>query len=368
MPDIFLSYSRKDTAFMQTLRDHLRGQGFDIWTDESLESGTPAWTFAIDKEIRSSKALVVILSPDARDSIWVEKELALAELCNVPIFPLLYRGDGATAIPFRLVSAQYDNYMAKGDAAIAKLTDTLRRRLNVNSPVTTPPPTKDPYTIIVAKFGAADFRTINDALEAAPEGATIKVRRGLYHEGVVIKKPVEIVGEGERDDIVLESSNRECVVMQAEYAVIRGLTIRLRTGGEHLIQCVKIICGRLMINFCDLTSDSNLIIHIAGKDAEGIVTNSQIHDCDEAGISVNKGGNGFIENSEILRNGVGVILDASENLTVRGCVINFSKGEAIYLGEQSKGVIENCNLRNNSAGAFSIAGENWVICRNNIEE
>ena len=37
----------------------------------------------------------------------------------------------------------------------------------------------------------------------APEGR-ITVRPGIYHEGLVVEKPVSIIGEGPADQIVVE--------------------------------------------------------------------------------------------------------------------------------------------------------------------
>ncbi|HRF95579.1 MAG TPA: toll/interleukin-1 receptor domain-containing protein, partial [Aggregatilineales bacterium] len=59
---VFLSYSRKDTAMMNRVRDNLRASGLTVWTDEGLEAGTPSWTRDIDNAIRNTGCLVVLLS------------------------------------------------------------------------------------------------------------------------------------------------------------------------------------------------------------------------------------------------------------------------------------------------------------------
>src|SRR6185369_975970 len=89
---IFLSYSRKDTPVMQRLRDDLREAGLGVWADDNLEPGTSAWEKSISAAIRSAGCLVVILSPDAEQSTWVGRELAMAETLDKRIFPILARG------------------------------------------------------------------------------------------------------------------------------------------------------------------------------------------------------------------------------------------------------------------------------------
>ena len=73
---IFLSYSREDTAIMQRLKGDLTAQGLRVWTDAGLQPGTENWMQAIDAAIRQAQCLVVILSPAARQSKWVNIEIA----------------------------------------------------------------------------------------------------------------------------------------------------------------------------------------------------------------------------------------------------------------------------------------------------
>lgn len=110
---VFLSYSRKDTAMMQHVRDDLRASGLMVWTDEGLDVGTPSWMQDIDLAIRNTGCLVVLLSPDAYQSEWVGREITFAQTHNKRIFPLLIRGSDTNAIPFQL--AGYNYFAIKSD-------------------------------------------------------------------------------------------------------------------------------------------------------------------------------------------------------------------------------------------------------------
>jgi serine/threonine-protein kinase len=111
---IFLSYSRADSELMGRVRDELSGGGFKVWTDGNLTPGTPSWKDGIEQAIEGASCMVVILSPEAKQSEWVKRELDYALACDLPIFPLLARGDERSAVPFALISAQRadirDNY------------------------------------------------------------------------------------------------------------------------------------------------------------------------------------------------------------------------------------------------------------------
>jgi hypothetical protein len=116
MPDVFLSYSRDDSVFMQTLLNNLRALGFNVWIDEELLTvGTPEWETAIEKAVERVDALVVILSPNAKASKWVNIELRLADLHETRVFPVLAAGDQRTAVPARLLGMQYADMRGRAD-------------------------------------------------------------------------------------------------------------------------------------------------------------------------------------------------------------------------------------------------------------
>ncbi|HJT77102.1 MAG TPA: hypothetical protein VJ739_07840, partial [Gemmataceae bacterium] len=80
--------------------------------------------------------------------------------------------------------------------------------------------------LTVSPAGDADCRSIHEAVLRAPAGARILVRPGTYTEGVVLTKPLEIIGDGPRDQIVLTTPDSHCVSIHTTHAVVRGLTLR----------------------------------------------------------------------------------------------------------------------------------------------
>jgi len=88
---LFISYSRRDTDYAQQLKTHLRENGLPVWIDDQIEHGSQ-WFNQINDAIASCTAFVVIMSPDAEQSEWVQKEILLAKRYEKPIFPVLLRG------------------------------------------------------------------------------------------------------------------------------------------------------------------------------------------------------------------------------------------------------------------------------------
>jgi len=90
MVQVFLSYKHDDGDFAQILRDRIEQAGFDGWIDDNLQAGED-WREMIDRAIRESMALVVILSPEATASEYVTYEWAFALGAGVPVVPVMLK-------------------------------------------------------------------------------------------------------------------------------------------------------------------------------------------------------------------------------------------------------------------------------------
>lgn len=137
---VFLSYSRKDTAIMQRLRDDLLAAGLSVWTDAGIEPGTPLWKDEIEQAIEEAGCLVVVLSPDSKHSQWVKRELEYADAQGIPIFPVLARGTETDAVPFLLIGAQFIDIQTYYGAGIQALIRIIGERLNGEDAPTNPAP------------------------------------------------------------------------------------------------------------------------------------------------------------------------------------------------------------------------------------
>ena len=74
---IFISYCRADAALANLLKAHLEEAQLPAWMDPDIRTGE-SWREAIDKAILEAKAVVVILSPRANASGYVNYEWAFA--------------------------------------------------------------------------------------------------------------------------------------------------------------------------------------------------------------------------------------------------------------------------------------------------
>lgn len=156
------------------------------------------------------------------------------------------------------------------------------------------PETTTYQSLIVSKEEEGQYTTISDAIQNAHPGAHIQVRPGLYREELVIDKWLEISGEGERGEIIIESSGASCVRMETDGAVVHHFTIRCQAGAtKEKCYAVDIPRGRLVLTDCDITSDSSACVAVHGP-ANPIIQNCTIHDGREHGVLVYENAQGLL--------------------------------------------------------------------------
>jgi hypothetical protein len=79
--DVFLSYSSKDGAQIQSLADELEGKHISVWYDQGLIAGQP-YRDVLRQRIETVKAVVVLWTENSTSSKWVKAEADLADRHN----------------------------------------------------------------------------------------------------------------------------------------------------------------------------------------------------------------------------------------------------------------------------------------------
>jgi parallel beta-helix repeat protein len=219
--------------------------------------------------------------------------------------------------------------------------------------------------LIVSKQGDGHCTTIKEAITNAKPGTRILVRPGLYHEGLVIDRSLEIIGDGAADEIFIESTDSPCISMQTDYAVIRGLTLRGRAGLEDKeFVTVDIPQSRLVLEDCNISSDSLACIAIHGAKANPIIWRCQIHDGRSSGILVYDRGQGIVEDCDIFSNAdAGIQISQLGNPIIRHCKIHHGERDGLCVTEKGAGVIEGCEIFANGRAGISIQRGGNVFVR-----
>jgi len=139
----FICYSRKDMSFVNKLTKDLNARGVPTWRDvdnisRDVDAHTSGWRNAIDRGLRESTHMIVVLSPDSVESPECAAEWNYFMMNRKPVIPVLYR---ECEIPYRLYALEYwdmrDGYGEKIDDLAASLPDLqpgsqpLRRRKGI---------------------------------------------------------------------------------------------------------------------------------------------------------------------------------------------------------------------------------------------
>ncbi len=170
---------------MQRVKLILNAQGLTCWTDEGIKPGTPLWQDAIEQAIEECHCVVVLLSPHAKRSIWVKRELNYALAQQKPILALLVAGHDSNAVPLVLIGSQYVDVRTDFDAGIARLLPEVAEIVGVDLSSLTaaePDPQPEPSSQI----------HITENLEA-------RLKPGTERSGVAEQPPTPFLEEAEID-------------------------------------------------------------------------------------------------------------------------------------------------------------------------
>jgi hypothetical protein len=122
----FISHDHSDGDFAELMKLRLEKEGYGAWIDlERLRVGED-WRQEIDKAIRSATALIVIMSPEARQSEYVTYEWAFAWGVGVPVIPILLK---ETPLHPRLASLQYLDFTNRAARPWDKLIEALKNAI-----------------------------------------------------------------------------------------------------------------------------------------------------------------------------------------------------------------------------------------------
>ena len=152
--------------------------------------------------------------------------------------------------------------------------------------------------LVVNQLHRGDHTTIAAAIEAARPGTIIAVDPGLYREGLVIDKPLEIVGQGAIDDVVIEIADANVVLFQATMGRIANVSLRQLGGSFYAVDITR---GRLDLEDCDITSQGLACVAVHDG-ADPRLRRNRIHDGKEGGVFVYEQGRGTLEDNDIFAN------------------------------------------------------------------
>lgn len=387
---IFVSHSHMDDAFTERLTGDLRGAGADVWVDNS-DLVYDDFIKKINEGLTGRQWLVLVLTPSALASSWVHSEvnaaLAMVHKGRMRgVIPILARSCGDTEIPPMWDALHRYDATSNYTEALAGLL----RAMGLSAATTAPPapsarhqqphPTPVPIveramsapapsgrTLVVASRGNERFRTIMSAVNAADPGDRILIRPGSYQENVEIEKPLQLVGDGNRDQIVVEPKSGDPVKCVAGPTHIANMVIRVTGGGSarNAIYCRH--SPELTIENCELTSSAGITLAL-GMTCSVTLRNNWIHHGSAYGVYIYDHATALLEENVIEANAsVGVQIADDARATLRRNRIHGNKYTAISVEGSAHCLAEQNDLRGSLHGVWNIKQPDNVTRSGNLE-
>ena len=99
MTDVFVSYSRRDSAFVRRLTEGLQARGKDVWVDVEGIRDAEVFPAAIRLAVERSDAFVFVISPDSVGSPYCGEEVDHAVAQSKRLVPLLLHQVSDASLP-----------------------------------------------------------------------------------------------------------------------------------------------------------------------------------------------------------------------------------------------------------------------------
>ncbi|MET9409955.1 right-handed parallel beta-helix repeat-containing protein [Streptomyces sp. NPDC002935] len=244
---------------------------------------------------------------------------------------------------------------------IGAASESIEKRGTVRVTTKSTPPTH-----IVDPYHRGDFTTVGAAIKAAKPGDRILVRPGLYMEGLLVDKPLEILGDGPVADIEIRSSDADALMFQTSIGRVENLTLHQAGGNWYGVDVTQ---GRLELEGCDITSRGLACVAIHDG-ADPRLRRNQIHGSKQGGVFVYDGGFGTLEDNDISANTMtGVAIKTGGEPTLRRNRIHDNKASGVFIYESGSGTLEDNDISANTLTGVAIkTGGEPTLRRNRIHD
>jgi tetratricopeptide (TPR) repeat protein len=135
MPDelinVFISYSHSDNEFVDRLEADIRQRGYGTWMDRLGLAGGHKWRRELQGALDRSQVVLVVLSPEAAASEYVQSEYGYAFDEGKLVIPLYYR---TCKVPMELRGIQWIDFQQSYEQGLEALVHALGGEGSTTSP------------------------------------------------------------------------------------------------------------------------------------------------------------------------------------------------------------------------------------------
>lgn len=203
-------------------------------------------------------------------------------------------------------------------------------------------------SVVASAAGDGHYASITEALANVAPGGRVLVRPGVYEEGILLDKRVDVVGDGPRDEIVVTGAGASCLKSSAESARVAGLTLRGGAARGAGAFTVDVPSGELVLEDCDVSSQSLSCIAVHGPAAAPFIRRCRIHDGADSGLYFFDGAAGAVEDCEVYGHAnVGVAITGGARPAVRRSKVYGGANAGVVAWRGGDALLEGCEVYGN---------------------
>ena len=211
--------------------------------------------------------------------------------------------------------------------------------------------------LVVGKGGKANCLSLRVALRLAEAGTQILVQPGVYRESLVVDKDVEILGEGDATEIILESTAGPCLLLRTPGATIQGLSLR-KAAGSDPAPVILLQSGKTTFRNCGILSEVGPALMVEGSGTQASMERCRLSGGSPVGVEVRSGASvtasgcsweGFARRGLLLGPGASASLSQS--------VFQGGEGVAITVGSHGQAQLEDCQIEGCLGGGLEVNAE-----------
>jgi parallel beta-helix repeat protein len=221
-------------------------------------------------------------------------------------------------------------------------------------------------TVVVDVTGRGDYDNLATAVRSVSAGTRLLIKPGRYIGDINVDKTLEIIGDGRRDDIVIESSKRTAAVVQwrAKEGRLENLTIRgTAKRGDGLV----VIGGGLDIVACDISSEANVGVGVSASTVT--LRRCQVRRCKHSGVLVSDHSRGTFEDNDLASNGnSGIQVRSGSDPLVRANRITANTKCGLLVDGDSRGTFEDNDITNNGTSGVQVSLADPIMRGNRIND
>jgi pectin methylesterase-like acyl-CoA thioesterase len=159
-----------------------------------------------------------------------------------------------------------------------------------------PTPSK---VISVSAEGDGDYQTIGEAVEAAPAHARITIRPGRYEESVVLGKPLQLVGDGMRPEVIIAGIDKPALIIQAKACFLRDLTFKAFSVKDADFAAIEVRDGEGTFEKCEIGAQSHSGMRVSSG-ATAVLRQTRFVGARTTNLVFNENSGGRVEDCDIV--------------------------------------------------------------------